>query len=92
MSPVEIATNDRPLSFSETAASAGTGAAAQGATNSREPSRRRMPAFIPADQLYYWSSQWQDSERKAMDDLRAGRARTFDDPTSAVRYLLGSDR
>lgn len=92
MNPEEIATNDRPLCFSEMATSTGTGAATRAATNVREPSGMRMPAFIPADQLYYWSSPWQDSERKATDDLRDGRSRSFDDPTAAVRYLLGSDR
>jgi hypothetical protein len=51
-----------------------------------------MPLFVRAAQLYYWSFAWQDSERKAMADLRAGRSRTFDDPGAAVRYLLGSDR
>jgi hypothetical protein len=51
-----------------------------------------MPLFVPAAQLYYWSFAWQDSQRKAMADLRAGRSRTFDDPSAAVHYLLGSDR
>ena len=51
-----------------------------------------MPLFIPAGQLYYWSFAWQGAERKAMEDLRAGRARTFVDAGAAVRYLLGSDR
>ncbi len=52
----------------------------------------RMPAVVSNDQLYYWSYAWQEAERKAIADLRAGRARTFDDPTKAARYLLGSDR
>jgi hypothetical protein len=52
----------------------------------------RVPAFVPRDQLYYWSYAWREAERKAMDDLRAGRTREFDDPMAAVRYLLGSDR
>ncbi len=49
-----------------------------------------IPAFIPADQAYYWSIRWQESERKALADIAAGRARTFADPSDAVRYLLGS--
>lgn len=63
--------------------------AASNTAGSRPPD---MPAFIPADQLYYWSYAWREAERKAMEDLRAGRSRTFDDPMAAVRYLLGSDR
>jgi hypothetical protein len=50
-----------------------------------------IPAFIPADQAYFWSIPWQESERKALADIAAGRSRTFADPTDAVRYLLGSD-
>jgi hypothetical protein len=65
---------------------AGTASSASG------PPPRSMPVFIPSGQLYYWSYAWQDAERKAMDDLRAGRSRSFDDPMAAVRYLLGSDR
>jgi hypothetical protein len=50
-----------------------------------------IPAFIPADQAYYWSIPWQESERRALADLAAGRSRTFAHPADAVRYLLGSD-
>ncbi len=51
-----------------------------------------VPVFVPSDQLYYWGYAWRDAERKAKEDLRAGRSRTFDDPVAAVHYLLGSDR
>jgi hypothetical protein len=62
------------------------------ASNAAPRPPQRVPLFVPADQLYYWSYAWQESERKAMEDLRAGRARTFRDPMAAARYLLGSDR
>jgi hypothetical protein len=48
-----------------------------------------IPAFIPTHQTYYWSSRWQESEKRALDDLASGRAKTFADPSDAVRYLLG---
>jgi hypothetical protein len=48
-----------------------------------------IPAFISAHQTYYWSSQWQESERQALADLASGHARTFADPNDAARYLLG---
>jgi hypothetical protein len=51
-----------------------------------------FPAFIPADQAYYWSIPWQESERRALADLAAGRSRTFADPADAVRYLLSGDQ
>jgi hypothetical protein len=50
-----------------------------------------IPAFIPADQAYFWSIPWQDAERRALADIASGRTRTFADPTAAVRYLLGGE-
>jgi hypothetical protein len=48
-----------------------------------------IPSFIPADQAYFWSLTWQESERRALDDIAAGRSQSFADPAAAVRYLLG---
>jgi hypothetical protein len=48
-----------------------------------------MPSFIPADQAYFWSLTWQESERRALEDIAAGNAQSFADPAAAVRYLLG---
>jgi hypothetical protein len=48
-----------------------------------------IPSFIPADQAYFWSLTWQESERRALDDLAAGRSQSFADPAEAVRHLLG---
>jgi hypothetical protein len=57
--------------------------------SNREPhAPRRVPWFIPADQVYYWSSQWQRGEAESLANLNAGRSKTFDNPTDAVRYLL----
>jgi hypothetical protein len=50
-----------------------------------------IPAFIPADQAYFWSNPWQESERRALADLAEGHSRSFADPMDAVRYLLGAD-
>jgi hypothetical protein len=72
------------------------------ATSAMEPSKvvasnrdpgveRRVPLFIPADQAYFWSSQWQRDEAESLVDLRAGRARTFDDPQDAIRHLLSDE-
>lgn len=58
------------------------------ASNLRVPVGR-MPVSIPVDQVYYWSYRWQESERKARDDLKNGRSGVFADPTDAVRHLLG---
>lgn len=52
---------------------------------------RKVPLFIPADQAYYWSSQWQRDEAESLADLRVGRAQTFDDPQDAIRHLLSDE-
>jgi hypothetical protein len=53
-------------------------------------SSSRIPTLIPADQAYYWSIPWQESERQALADIAAGRLQSFADPADAVRYLLGN--
>jgi hypothetical protein len=60
-------------------------------SNRNTDALRQVPMFIPADQAYYWSSQWQRDEAESLADLRAGRARTFDDPQDAIRHLLSDD-
>lgn len=57
------------------------------ATN-KAMANRHVPLFIPADQVYYWSSQWQRDEAASLADLKAGHARTFNDPADAVRDLF----
>ena len=32
---------------------------------------------VPADQAWYWTSEWQQGEREADADLAAGRTRVF---------------
>jgi antitoxin PrlF len=32
---------------------------------------------VPADQAWYWTSEWQEGERDADADLAAGRTRVF---------------
>lgn len=58
-----------------------------------EPSRltRTVPAFIPVDEEFYWTSKWQEGERRALADLKAGRFRQFSDPLDAIRWLLSED-
>jgi hypothetical protein len=60
--------------------------ASDGTDLSRLP--RRMPAAIPADQLYFWTRAWQEGEAAALADLEAGRSRVFNDPGELARYLL----
>jgi hypothetical protein len=57
-------------------------------SNRTSAPRRQVPWFIPTDQVYFWSSQWQRDEAESLANLKAGRSKTFDNPTDAVRYLL----
>jgi hypothetical protein len=59
------------------------------ATNSPDVPRT-MPAFIRADESYYWSFPWQEDVREAMAALAAGDYEEFDsdDPNDVVRWML----
>jgi hypothetical protein len=39
------------------------------------------------DQAYFWTYDWQRDEAESLADLKAGRARTFDNPQDAVAWL-----
>jgi hypothetical protein len=44
---------------------------------------------LAGEQAYYWTAAWQHGELASLADLAAGRARDFDDPFEAVRWLFG---
>ena len=46
------------------------------------------PKRIPASQAYYWTEEWQERERKALADIKAGRLKRFDSAAEAVKYLV----
>lgn len=60
-------------------------------TNSTAPAPRGIPGSIPADELFFWTEDWRQSEGRAEADIRAGRVREFSNAHQAIRYLL-SDR
>lgn len=43
------------------------------------------------DQRYYWTEEWQENERIAMDEIARGLGRTFENPEDAVRWLSEQD-
>jgi hypothetical protein len=49
--------------------------------------------FIPADQIYYWSSPWQQDVAESMKALHSGDFVDFDsdDPMDVARWLLSVD-
>jgi AbrB family looped-hinge helix DNA binding protein len=47
----------------------------------------KVKKLIDKEQAWFWSERWQQGEREAEDDIRAGRVQKFPDAKSAVSYL-----
>lgn len=43
--------------------------------------------LVDASQAYFWTEKWQRGERKADEDIKAGRVKQFNSVTGAVKYL-----
>lgn len=54
--------------------------------------RHGLPLFVPREQLYYWTHDWQNGEREALGDLAEGRFHTFPTGREAALWLLGDDQ
>lgn len=54
---------------------------------------RRVPFFIPRDEAYYWTHEWQEGVRRSMADLVAGRCTDFDpdDSGAFMRRFVGDE-
>ncbi|MFN2488340.1 MAG: hypothetical protein ABR529_01085 [Actinomycetota bacterium] len=39
----------------------------------------RPQAWIDRDQEWFWTSEWQEGERRASDDIREGRTTFYED-------------
>jgi hypothetical protein len=55
--------------------------------------QRGVPAFIRADEAYYWSFRWQEDVRESVAALKSGDFEEFnsDNPNDVVRWLLTED-
>ena len=42
---------------------------------------------IPKSQTYYWTKEWQNSERNADEDIAHGRVAEFEDADELFRHL-----
>ena len=51
----------------------------------------RVPFFIPREQAYYWTREWQEGIRRSMADLEAGNYTDFgpDNPGAITRRFVG---
>jgi len=43
--------------------------------------------IVPKDQEWYWTKEWQEKERKAEEDLKAGRVHTADTAEELIEHL-----
>ena len=43
--------------------------------------------LVDASQAYFWTEEWQKGERKADEDIKAGRVKRFKSAADAVKYL-----
>ena len=43
--------------------------------------------LVDASQAYFWTQEWQKGERKANEDIKAGRVKRFKSAADAVKYL-----
>jgi hypothetical protein len=43
--------------------------------------------LVDRSQAYFWTKRWQEGEREADEDIRAGRAKTFDFVDELIKDL-----
>jgi len=46
---------------------------------------------VDSSQAYFWTSRWQEGEREAEEDLRAGRVSTFENVDDLIEDLTSED-
>jgi AbrB family looped-hinge helix DNA binding protein len=47
----------------------------------------RVKKLVDKEQAWFWTRRWQEGEREAEEDIRAGRTHTFDSARDAVAFL-----
>lgn len=45
--------------------------------------------LVDTSQAYFWTEEWQKGERKADEDIKAGRVKRFKSMAEAVKHLEG---
>ena len=43
--------------------------------------------LVDKNQAYLWTKEWQEAEREAGEDIKAGRVKTFDSPEELTKEL-----
>lgn len=52
---------------------------------------RRVPLFVPQDELFFWTSKWQKGERDSTEGREAGEVVEFDSATDLLKWLLSDE-
>ena len=47
----------------------------------------RVKKLVDKEQAWFWTKRWQEGERKADEDIRAGRVHSFKNAEEAVTFL-----
>jgi len=51
----------------------------------------KLMKAVDKDQAWFWTKRWQQGEKEAEEDIRAGKVHHFPDPESAVAHLHNKD-
>jgi AbrB family looped-hinge helix DNA binding protein len=49
----------------------------------------KVKKLVDKEQAWFWTKRWQQGEKEAEEDIRAGRVHHFHDSKSAVAFLHG---
>ena len=47
----------------------------------------RVKKLVDKEQAWFWTKRWQEGEREAEEDIRAGRTHRFDSAKEAITFL-----
>ena len=47
----------------------------------------RVKKLVDKEQAWFWTKRWQEGEREAEEDIRAGRVHRFDTAKEAIAFL-----
>ena len=47
----------------------------------------KLKKLIDKDQAWFWTERWQQGEKEAEEDIRAGRVHNFPDAKKAIDYV-----
>ncbi len=47
----------------------------------------RVKKLVDKEQAWFWTKRWQEGERKAEEDISAGRIHRFDSAKGAITFL-----